>query len=75
MLVRTGGISRDVVRRLCAALTLPGLAAPAAAQPAPPAGRPEEVIVITGSRIPRPNLNACTPVTLDSRQHMKNKRA
>ena len=79
---RAGGHLVHVTKLQCCALaTLATLAcspALAAQQPAPPATsetspvqRPENEIVITGSRIPRPNLTAVSPVTVVDAKEVK----
>ncbi|HEY0301610.1 MAG TPA: TonB-dependent receptor plug domain-containing protein, partial [Rhizomicrobium sp.] len=59
-----------------AAFAMAGLATPAYAQDDPPAAAPaaaddEEAIVVTGSRIPQPNLTAVSPVTVVNSQDIR----
>jgi outer membrane receptor protein involved in Fe transport len=49
----------------------PPPAPPATTVPAAPAPAQEQVIVVTGSRIPRPNLTAVSPVTVINSQEVK----
>lgn len=83
LLVRTGAIRRRtrisasgaILASLAALLTAtPGFAQeaqPPKPAPPPPEATPGQEIVITGSRIPRPNLTAISPVTVVDAKEVK----
>ena len=71
MLVRTRRARRLLLGSLLSLLpSVAATAPPETPAPAPKAAK-EEVIVITGSRIPRPNLTASSPVTVVDSKEVK----
>lgn len=64
-------ISAQFSRRLLASTILLGLTTPALAQAADDAAAGEEMIVVTGSRIARPDLQQASPISIVSAQELK----